>query len=89
MRDFLNEFFASQLRCPLGTLAVTRQMGLVTSKILPVFRADGQKDSFYRPGTLHVNSGASMHFGPVKEAIKRLLVFLAQSPPEWPQPFPF
>jgi hypothetical protein len=30
-----------------------------------------------------------MKFGPVKEAIKHLLVFFAQSPPKWFQPFPF
>ena len=27
----------------------------------------------------HVDSGAGVHFGPVKEAIERLLVFFAQS----------
>jgi hypothetical protein len=30
-----------------------------------------------------------MHFGPVKRAVKRFLIFLAQSPPKWLQPFPF
>jgi len=30
-----------------------------------------------------------MHFGPVKEAIERFLVFFAQSPPKWFPPFPF
>jgi hypothetical protein len=56
---------------------------------LPVLQADGEKDGFHGPGMSHVNSGAGMHFGPVKEAIKRLLVFFAQSPPKWFPPFPF
>jgi hypothetical protein len=30
-----------------------------------------------------VDSGAGVHFGPVKEAVKRLLVFFAQSQPKW------
>jgi len=58
---------------------------------LPVFQEDGQEDGVHRPGTGHVNPGAGMHFGPVKKTVKRLLVFLAQSPPESPKllPFPF
>jgi hypothetical protein len=30
-----------------------------------------------------------MEFGPVKEAIKRSLVFFAESPPKWFPPFMF
>jgi hypothetical protein len=54
-----------------------------------VFQTDGQKDGFHWPGMSYVNSGMGMKFGPVKEAIKRLLVFLAQSPPKWFPPVPF
>ena len=50
---------------------------------LPLFQADGQEDGFHWAGIGHVDSGTGMHFGPVKEAVKRLLVFLAQAPPEW------
>ena len=56
---------------------------------LPVFQADGQEDGFHWPGMGHADSGAGVHFGPVKEAIERLLVFFAQSPPKGFQSFPF
>jgi len=50
---------------------------------LPLFQADGQKNGFHRSGIGHVDSGAVVHFGPVKEAVECLLVFLAKGPPKW------
>ena len=44
-----------------------------------MFQADGQEDGVHRPGMGHVNPGAGMHFGPVKEAVKRQIpVFITQ-----------
>ena len=56
---------------------------------LSVFQNDREVDGFHWLGTGRVNSGMGMKFGPVKEAIKRLLVFLAQSPSKWFPPVPF
>ena len=53
----------------------------ISSIIFPCSRQIGHADGFHRPGIGHINSGAGMHFGPVKEAVKCLLAFLAQSPP--------
>ncbi len=55
---------------------------------LPVFQANGQEDGFHGPWIGHVDSGAGVHFGTVERAGECLLVFLAQSPPKWLQPFP-
>jgi hypothetical protein len=52
-----------------------------------VFQTDGQEDGFHWPRMGHVNPGTGVHFGPVKKAIKCLLVFFAQGPPEWLQSF--
>ncbi len=54
-----------------------------------MFQADGQEDGFHGPGIGHVDSGAGVHFGPVEKAVECLLVFFAQGPPKWFQPFPF
>jgi hypothetical protein len=49
---------------------------------LSVFQADGNQDGVPWPGTGHVDSGAGVHFGPVKEAVEGLLVFFARGPAE-------
>ncbi len=54
----------------------------IFSIIFPLFLADGQDDGFHRPGVGHVDPGAGVQLGSVKEAFKHLLVFLAQCPPE-------
>ena len=44
-----------------------------------MFQTDGEEDCFQWPGMRHINPGTGMHFGPVEKAIKRLLVFFAQT----------
>ena len=56
---------------------------------LSVFQADGNQDGVHWPGIGHVDSGAGVHFGPVEEAIERLLIFFAQSSSKRFQPFTF
>jgi hypothetical protein len=56
---------------------------------LAVFQKHGRKDGFRRPGAGYADSGTSMEFGPVEEAIKRLLIFFAQGPPKGLPPLAF
>ncbi len=44
-----------------------------------VFQDDGEEDRFHGPGMGHVNGGVCVAFGPVEEAVKGFLVFLAQA----------
>ena len=56
---------------------------------ISLFQANGREDGFHGPGIGHVDPGAGVHFGPVEKAVESLLIFFAQGPPEWLQPFRF
>ncbi len=49
---------------------------------LLVFQADGKEDCFHGKGMGLVHCGMGVKLCPVEEAVKRLLVFLAQGPAE-------
>jgi hypothetical protein len=55
------------------------ELSLDIAKHFFVFETDGQENGFQGQWMRHVDCGRGVEFGPVKKAVKRFLVFFAQT----------